>query len=210
MRSDKYFNLFNFFLFFSFFFVGCKGPAKLVNFSFNDKYVTFDKVKVSLDKNIGLRGYVTIVRDSFICFKFYGPLGYGIVGGRLASTFQIIDYFNNKNIDDAISQISGKSGVVINRKVIEDILLFNTDSLKETLLQLNPRDLSMEVLERSKGKRVVIKHAITKGEFILDYLWKTNLPKEIKIRYADLSDQWSVQIDIISVSNLSKKCNFER
>jgi len=78
----------------------CSGINKLPEVSLNEKFVTLDKVKVIVNSQnygkITLKGNVSIIRDSLLCFSLNGPVWFKALSGKLENHFALKDYFNDK------------------------------------------------------------------------------------------------------------------
>ena len=133
-----------FFLFFLFviFFAACSSLKVAESVSVNNKYFTIEKVKVkvktTMNQSITLNGYISIVHDSSICFKFYGPLGMKAISGLFTpDACKIHDYFNKIYYDNIITLLTEKTGIIVNAAFFESILYGNLEKAQIILSDLN-------------------------------------------------------------------------
>jgi hypothetical protein len=184
----------------------------MINISFADKYVNLNKVKVKIGlkafENLTLRGNVIIVEDSLICFGFWGPLGLKAISGQYSDKFKLIDHYNGNEFPDVMGKLINKSGIVFNRKVVEEILRVELDSLSKSLTELNKEILQINYESKGNKKNFSIINKVRKSELNIEYTYRKSFPKYIKLSYKDSFECWNVIIEIIDISNEKKKCNF--
>jgi hypothetical protein len=192
--------------------ISCRSSQKVINFSLSNKYVSLNKVKVKIGlkafESLTLRGNISIVEDSLICFGFWGPLGLKVISGHYDDKFRIVDHYNGNDFPDVISKLSNTSGIVFNRKIVEEILRAELDSLSVSLTELNKEMLQIGYELKGSKKNFSIVNKIRKSELNLEYSFKQSLLKSIKLSYKDSFESWNVIIEIIDITNEKKKCNF--
>ena len=192
--------------------ISCRSSHKVINFSLSNKYVSLNKVKVKIGlkafESLTLRGNINIVEDSLICFGFWGPLGLKVISGQYGDKFRIVDHYNGNEFPDVRVKLINKSGILFNRKVVEEILRAELDSLSVSLTELNKEILQIGYESKGSKKNFSIVNKIRKSELNLEYSFKRSLLKSIKLRYKDSFESWNVIIEIIDITNEKKKCNF--
>jgi hypothetical protein len=183
------------------------------NFSVNDKYLTYDKVKIKVNSQklgkVTLKGYISIVKDSSICFKFWGPLGIEVVSGRLDQRFVLKDHFNDVFHEDALQELIDKTGIVFTKRCIENILLANIDSLKMNLATLNNNVITLNDNQRWTNRMLTIENIPRKNSMQFSFNLKSQLLNKVSVIYRDEIDHWSVEIQVLNISGQQKRCNFD-
>jgi hypothetical protein len=198
------------FLFFCFYFLSCSEMKRLPLVSLDSRVITFDKVKVKIISSkydvIDLRGYVSVFIDSLICFNLNGPLGMKALSGKFDQNFIIKDYYNDKLYNNLLKEIELKSGINFNKECLENFLLCRFDTLSKLLKRENKEFVTI-VYE--PGSRILKVYNRAKDNLLeFEYLFKRKIPKEINILYTGSNENWQVKIEVVSISNIGKKCNF--
>jgi hypothetical protein len=200
------------FIIFIFLMYSCSVMHKIPEVSLNGKYVTFDKVKARISSvnygNITLKGYISIVRDSLLCFNFNGPLGIKGLSGKFCEQFIVKDYYNDRLYSDVLKELILKSGVIFNKVCIENIIFSRLDSLSLQLKKLNGNVIEVNVEELKKRPSLTISNLVKNNSIKFEFFLKRKIPREINIFYNDNKENWEIKIEVISISNQEKKCNF--
>ncbi|MDP4207482.1 MAG: hypothetical protein Q8928_01580 [Bacteroidota bacterium] len=182
-------------------------------FSANDKYVTYDKVKIKVNSQklgkVTLKGYISIVKDSSICFKFWGPLGIEVVSGRLDQRFVLKDHFNDIFHADALQELIDKTGIVFTKRCVENILLAKIDSLKTDLTTLNNNVITLNDNQRWMNRMLSVENIPRKNLMQFSFNIKSQLLNKVSVIYSDENDHWSVEIQVLNISGQQKRCNFD-
>jgi hypothetical protein len=190
----------------------CSGINKLPEVSLNEKFVTLDKVKVIVNSQnygkITLKGNVSIIRDSLLCFSLNGPVGFKALSGKLENHFALKDYFNDKLYNDIFEELQRKSGLVMNRNCFEYLLLGEVDNLHALMLNLNHEGINIKIEKSGRKQIFILAKDKLNIEYRFEFSFKRKVLHELGIFYKDSKESWQVYIDIISVSNRQKKCNF--
>jgi hypothetical protein len=191
--------------------LGCNASRKFGDVDFSSRSILYDKVKVKVStKTLGdltLRGYINIYRDSFFCFKFYGPLAYELVSGYCKDKFFAYDHFNDVTHTDVLNELSRATGIVFNRNIFEELLAGNLTDLVKEIKDLNGTvlDISTNHLTHS----VVFTNTARNSLLSLLVNYRNLIPKEIELKYDGPVDKWTVKIAVLHVSNEQRRCNFE-
>ena len=185
---------------------------KIPEVSLNSKYVVLDKVKMKISSanygNIVLKGYISIVHDSVLCFNLNGPLGLKVLSGKFSEQFIVKDYYNDRLYTDVLKEMILKSGITFNKICLENIILSRVDSLSSQLKRLNANIVEVKAEEYVKKRTLTIVNPVKNNSFKFDFILKRKLPHEINIFYQGYNENWEVKIEVISISNQEKKCNF--
>ncbi len=196
----------------SFLMYSCAAIHKVPEVSLSGKYVSLDKVKVRINSgnlgNIALKGYISVVHDSLLCFSFNGPLGFKILSGRFGEQFVVKDYYNDRLYNDILKELILKSGIIFNKACIENVILSKADSLSFQLKKLNGNVIEVRTSEIGRERTLTILNPVKSNLFKFEFLLKKKMPREINIHYKGYDEDWEVKIEVISLSNLEKKCNF--
>jgi hypothetical protein len=189
--------------------VSCKSTKFATNFSFDEKPVTYEKVKIAIKSqsfgNITLNGYISIIKDSLICFKFYGPFSIDVVSGVYTENFKVWDNYNKILYPDFDQHLQQISGLMINRKMLEYLLLGRVSDLQDEVLNVNSENYT---ISSNVGRTLVLSNAAGEKVYRIAFTIKNQIPSSILISYKDTSTSWSANIQNIYISNLTKKCNF--
>ncbi|HEY4787391.1 MAG TPA: hypothetical protein VIH57_15135 [Bacteroidales bacterium] len=197
-----------FFVLFMISLVACHSTRNISNFSWEAHQLTYDKVKVTISgsrtgTNV-IKGYISMVKDSVICFKFYGPLSYPLFSGVYSSVFQLKDDYNNVRYGNAAEFIFQKFGFSIDRTSLEFLLEGKVEEFANRIKMLNTHNLKTEI-----NNNTILFHIFeTNGLLQFDFKFRKAMLSEIYVAYKDKLTQWTTDIDFLSVSNLSKTCNF--
>ena len=191
-------------------FVSCSQMKRVPPGSMKNKVITFDKVKVKITSSkydeIVLKGYVSVFIDSFICFNLNGPLGMKAISGKFDQNFVVKDYYNDKVYNNLLSEIELKSGLKFNKSILENVLLCRFDTMSVILKHENIKNVKIEY---ESGSRILkIDDPAKDVSLKFEYLFKRKIPKEINILYNGNNEHWEVKIEVVSISNIGKKCNF--
>lgn len=193
-------------------FSACSGTKNISTFSPNDKHIDFEKTKIKLNSktfgNITLKGYIYLVKDSLICFKFYGPFSYEVISGLYIDTFKIFDHFNKVKYANVENTIFSQAGVTINRQTLQFLLLGNVGEMKTELLKLNKSIFRIESNISSKKCELLIFIDSEQKFLKFKFLLVNQIPKSVLISYKDPLTNWSANIQNVNITNHSKKCNF--
>lgn len=183
--------------------VKVKEPVSLAS-----AYITYSKVKAKVrlpqGNEYSCKGYIAITRDSLICFRFFGPLSYEVVNGRIDRDFKVYDCINKRLFDNGFDLVKEKIGLSMNRLAWEDLLLTNFSGLKERLLQLNT--LNLQIDSTTKQKRLMIDD--NRFQCKITASLSGQLPKKIVIESKDNVGKYTIELDFLLISNDKRKCNF--
>jgi hypothetical protein len=201
-----------FYLFvFTIFLISCVGGRFTETASFKDSHLSFSKVKLKMSSSslgsINMKGYIYFVKDSLLCFKFFGPFSFELFSGRFDKVFTVYDAYNKRRYDDILNQILTKEGIAINLRVLQDLFSANQDSLQRTLQLLNKGRLEFET--GRKVNQMIIKNSSKHVEYQITWKKKHNLPTRLFILYRDSIETSSLDFEFVSISNDERKCNFE-
>jgi hypothetical protein len=200
------------FIIFGFLMYSCGALNKVPEVSLNGKYVSLDKVKVRISSgnfgNIALKGYISVVHDSLLCFNFNGPLGFKVLSGKFGEQFVVKDYYNDRLYNDVLKELILKSGIIFNKACIENVILSQVDSLSLQLKKLNASAIEVKTEDLGKKSTLTLLNPVKSNLFKFEFFLKKKMPREINIFYKGSNDEWEVKIEVISLSNLKKKCNF--
>jgi hypothetical protein len=186
----------------------CHSTRNISNFSWAARQLTYDKVKVTISgsrtRTNVIKGYISLVKDSVICFKFYGPLSLPLFSGVYSSAFQLKDDYNNVRYGNAADFIFQKFGFSIDRASLEFLLEGKVEEFANRIKMLNAHNLTTEI-----NNNTILFHIFeTNGLLQFDFKFRKAMLSEISVAYKDKLTQWTTDIDFLSVSNLSKTCNF--
>ena len=200
-------------VFFLIIFVSCQATKNLSNFSLNNKYLTFDKVRLHFDSNtigeISLKGYISIVRDSLICFKFFGPFSYEVVSGLYSSNFSFFDNYNHRSFPDILMLIFQKSGIILDRNVLEFMLTSDLSAFISELEKLNQVNLRVERIEKKSLNEILIFNDVRNSLLKIQFMMKNSFLDKLSIIYKEDVDHWRVDLNVLEVTNNPKNCNFK-
>lgn len=199
-------------LIYGFILYSCSAVHKVPEVSLNGKYVSLDRVKMRISSanfgDVNLKGYIRVVHDSSLCFSFNGPLGFKVLSGKFGEQFIVRDYYNDRLYNDVLKDLILKSGIVFNKSCIESIVLSRNDSLSLQLIKLNGTVIDVKTADLGKERTLTLTNRVKGNSFKFEFFLKRKLPREIHIIYQGYNESWTVKIEIISLSNLEKKCNF--
>jgi hypothetical protein len=189
--------------------VSCKSTKFAVNFSLLNKPITYEKTKIAIASktfgNITLSGYISIIQDSILCFKFYGPFSMDVVSGVYSDRFKVRDNYNKILYTDFDQHIYSISGLFINKKIIESLLLGKVSDLQKEILKVNSENFT---INNSGGRTIILSNTSGDKIYRIEYTLKNQLPSSVLISYKDTFTSWSANIQNFYISNLTKKCNF--
>lgn len=194
------------------FFVSCSSSKVAPNFSMLERTITFDKTKISINSksfgSITLKGYISLIKDSLLCFKFYGPLAYDVLSGVYSDTFKVMDNFNKIKYSTFDTHIFQLSGIVINRNVLEFLMLGKVLEVKREILKLNSNNIQIELNNGPYKRLLMISNTVDHKLYQIQCNLKNQIPASVVIYYKDDLTSWSAEIQNIYITNLTKKCNF--
>jgi hypothetical protein len=130
------------------------------------------------------------------------------LGGKFDEHFMVKDYYNDKLYSDILNELIKKSGIVFNKACIEDVLLCKIDTLSAILSKLNDNKIKIKHREQGKKLSLNIMNNFKNNSYTLEFLRRKKIFSDIKILYQGYDESWDVNIEIISISNVEKKCNF--
>jgi len=189
----------------------CAGPRLVRKVSLNDQSISFTKVKLKITSNdysIALKGYIYSLKDSSICFKFFGPLSIELMRGIVRSDFKVYDSFNKRLYSDVFNLIKQKYGFELNLSILQSLLISDLQECKSLLQKINSNKLKIDTLN-CKRDELLIKSLINKDYYSIKFIKKQLLPSKIEIKYNGQNDRYNIVIQLISISNERKTCNFQ-
>lgn len=188
---------------------GCAGVKVNNNVFFNSSYIYYSKVKAKITLPSGnkysTKGNIFLSRDTLICFRFFGPLSYEVVNGKIDTECKVYDCINQQLYDNGFKLIEEKVGLVMNREVVEDLLMAKFNELRTVLLSLNKISISID----SSGKQKELVIDDTRGRHCeITASIAGLIPKKIVIRTGDNAGESVIELDFLLISNDKRKCNF--
>jgi len=187
----------------------CVGSKFVEKASMDAEYISFTKVRAKVKSsklgNLSCKGYIYLRRDTSLCFKFFGPLSYELLNGEFKHEFKIYDCYNKRLYDDVLELLKKKEGIIVNLKVVEDLLLANSKEFTKELLSLNEPYLQLDTI-RKKGEVIIMVDNCVKYKVTI--VKRGLLPKTIVIENKDEFDNYTIYLEFLSISNERKKCNF--
>ena len=191
----------------------CVASHNLESVSFNQPYLTYKQVKVKLSTkafgDVTLKGFISMTHDSSFCFKFYGPLSMEVVSGLFDDEFRIMDHVNNIAHKNALEELQKKTGIVLNRRIFEFLLVGKLGEVKNELETLNGSLLKFQLNDDKSVNELVIQNIARACKLSIECKYSGIIPQKIWIAYNDPSDKWSLRLEVISANNDRKRCNFD-
>jgi hypothetical protein len=187
----------------------CVSSKLVEKASVDAEYISFTKVKVKVKSsklgNLTCKGYIYLRKDTSLCFKFFGPLSYELINGEFKHEFKIYDCYNKRLYGNVLELLKKRDGIIINLKVVENLLLANSLGFTKELLSLNEPYMELDTMGK-KGE-VVIK--INKSvKYQIRTVRRSLFPKTIVIECKDEFDNYSIYLEFLAISNERKKCTF--
>jgi hypothetical protein len=182
--------------------------SKFVPQNFSTNYLNYDKVRIKLtinNEDHSFKGYIRTVKDTSICFRFLGPLGYDLGKGNFTDRFVYFDEVNNIKYSDFQQQIENAAGIFINKQIIFDILTGNVDSLKSNIVSLNK---GIVKIVKADMTYLELYHTISNRTLNFKYKYVNKLPSQINILSKGISNKFELQFEIIEISGIKKNCTF--
>jgi hypothetical protein len=183
--------------------IGCSSSRIPTGNFLSDSIIIYDKVRLGYDDSnskIVLRGKVSIVTDSVINFTFFGPLGVEIISGKIGSSLDLKSQFADSLTTQVNMKIFDTFGLELNRKMVENLLLFNSVKLYKQLLNSCPQNVTVGLLAKNVNIDVITlidnNHKSTSR---ITFIKKERFPLEIFIEYIRRDYFLKVRLDVLSV-----------
>jgi len=190
----------------------CASPRMVQEISLNNQSLSFTKVRLKINSNdyngIVLKGYIYSLKDSSICFKFYGPLSIELLRGTVSRDFKVYDNFNKRLYNDVFGLIKQKSGFEINLSILQALLIADLEECKSRLLKIN-RDMLKIDSVNCKQDELLINGLVSNDNYSIKFIKKHLLPSKIEIKYTGISERYTIVIELFAISNERKSCNFQ-
>lgn len=142
------------------------------------------------------------MKDSIVIFKFYGPLGIEVLSGKYDSLFVVKNYYADSLKINLVEKLYGKTGVMIKRKMLEHMLLFDYSSLFQEIRNSVNDDIEVTMQKRTVVKSfITVKDTIGNSVCMLSFIKKEKFPLQILIDYKNLTDYFKITLDIYNLHN---------
>ena len=167
--------------------------------------VAFDKVKITYsDENnsFSLKGKISVIKDSVVLFKFYGPMGIEVLSGKMDSALVLKSKYADSMPINLIEKIQKDFGVIINRKMMEYLLSFNYNEFYQQLKEnvKSNLDVSMSAQNKSRQKILLIDND-TNSSYMITFIKKERFPLQILIDYKCEDKFFKFYIGVYSLHN---------
>lgn len=187
----------------------CASVKVATTVQLNNRHILFNKVKVKIRLPQGNKytcnGYISMVKDSLICFRFFGPLSYELVSGKIDQDLEVYDAINKQLYEDGFSLIRSKIGLNMSRGTLQALFLADFSTLKQELSLINP--LKIQYDSTAKSKTLIIEDGNSTHTRITASL-VGQIPRRIVIESKDLTGMYTIELDFLLISNDKRKCNF--
>lgn len=183
--------------------VSCSSSRLSIGTIFLESTIIYDKVKLSYSDNFNkviLRGKVTISKDSLIKFKFFGPLGVEAVSGKFVTILELQSQFTDSLSEKISSKLYDTFGFQLERKMVENLLLFNSLKLYEQLVVTCPSTISVGLSHSGFNKSVItlVDHN-RKSSSMITFVTKERFPLEIYMEYVRDDYFLKLKMDVYSL-----------
>lgn len=190
------------------FIVSCKTTQRVLSPP-DFTYLNFSKVKLKVGSSsfgsYSLKGFINFIKDTSVCFKFYGPLSIEALEGRFDKTLDIKDVYNDRIFTDLLATIYEKDGIRIGLKDVQNLFFGNVSGFLDSIMNSNLHSLSIEKesnLSRftlvSKGSKATYTFKIKKRQLYID---------ELVIDYTNGRDLMTIDFKVLAFNNERRKCN---
>jgi hypothetical protein len=182
--------------------------SKLLTKTIEPDYLNYDKIKVAINFNnesFKLKGYINLIKDSDLCFRFWGFMGYDVCKGHFSDSFYLDDLINNKSYNNYKPNIENSIGLIIDKKVLISMLYGNIQSFSKFFVDLNSGILSISEITNNS---VTFYNSVSKGKIYINYKFKSGVLKNIYLKSDLNGNKLVLNFDIIEISNFRKLCNF--
>ena len=181
------------------FLIGCV----IINPKFNTmegRHIQLDKVKMSIS-GFGVigeaKGYVHVVRDSSIHFKFWGPLGIEFAEGTFDHSFIVHSFITNTDYSNLLAYVENLLGLKVDRRCVENLLLGESNLFLENVRALNAGMNSQRIKSFSSG--FVIFHPFKDNSMEVHYSYRSRFPYKISLVFKQGSSNMNIHITYLSV-----------
>jgi len=188
--------------------VSCGHLRQIEKQCINGSSIYFSKVKVTFNSNenrlLTLRGYISILKDSLICFKFFGPLSYEVLSGYIdKNQYRIFDSYNKKLYSSYDSTFSQFNMVRFNEGLFESFILGKRSDFVDYSYSLNKGT----IIDTTRLFNNEL--SISDGSNRLKIKWSRNSFRvtSIDLKYSG-GGSYFIKIDLIAVSRERKDCKF--
>ena len=187
------------------FLVSCSVGKIAVSEMLSGSIVAFDKVKITYsDENnsFSLKGKISVIKDSVVLFKFYGPMGIEVLSGKMDSALVLKSKYADSMPINLIEKIQKDFGVIINRKMMEYLLSFNYNEFYQQLKEnvKSNLDVSMSAQNKSRQKILLIDND-TNSSYMITFIKKERFPLQILIDYKCEDKFFKFYIGVYSLHN---------
>lgn len=191
-----------------FVFFSCK-TVKIQSSPQDFTYLNYSKVKLKIVSssfgNYTLKGFINFIKDTSVCFKFYGPLSIEAVEGRLERNLDVKDVYNDRMYSNLLTTIMERDGIRITLRDVQNLFYGNVSFFLDSIQVSNSR--SLRIMKDSNLAKFTLVCLNNKAKYAFIVKKNKTLVKDLVIDYFDGSDFITIDFKVLASNNERRKCN---
>jgi hypothetical protein len=172
-------------------------------------YLNYSKVKLKIVSssfgNYTLKGFINFIKDTSVCFKFYGPLSIEAVEGRLERNLDVKDVYNDRMYSNLLTTIMERDGIRITLRDVQNLFYGNVSFFLDSIQVSNSR--SLRIMKDSNLAKFTLVCLNNKAKYAFIVKKNKTLVKDLVIDYFDGSDFITIDFKVLASNNERRKCN---
>ena len=189
-------------------FFSCK-TAKIQSSSQDFTYLNYSKVKLKIVSssfgNYTLKGFINFIKDTSVCFKFYGPLSIEAVEGRLERNLDVKDVYNDRMYSNLLKTIMERDGIRITLRDVQNLFYGNVSFFLDSIQVSNSR--SLRIIKDSNLANFTFVCLNNKAKYAFKVKKIKTLVKDLVIDYSNGTDFITIDFKVLASNNERRKCN---
>jgi hypothetical protein len=209
LNNYRFLILFRFFIICLFILLFSCSKTKLLVSSNSSPYLNYDKVKFTLTLNQSrnsFKGSVYILKDTSVCYRFWGPLGFELGYGSINKDFSFYDAVHNTSYKDLKSKMETITGLVMDKQILLYLLTGSVSSLSTEILKLNKEIISIKEIN---DHYLELHHNVSHSDIYFKYKFKGGYPVSILLKTNGNGNIFELKLEIIEISHDKKICRFK-